>query len=47
MKKPKKRHTNIIPEGINRRDIPFLKAKPMASKFILIVIIKEFRIYLN
>jgi len=44
MKKPKKRHTNIMPEGINRRDIPFLRAKPIASKFIMIVIIKELRI---
>jgi len=42
MKKPKKRHTNIMPEGINRRDIPFLKAKPMASRFK--VIIEELRI---
>jgi len=41
MKKPKKRHTNIMPEGINRRDIPFLKAKPMTSKFIVTVIIEE------
>ncbi|MEA3386328.1 MAG: hypothetical protein U9Q89_07785 [Thermodesulfobacteriota bacterium] len=37
MKKPKKRHTNIMPEGINRRDIPFLKTKPMASKFKVII----------
>jgi len=41
MKKPKKRHTNIMPDGINRRDIPFLKTKPMASKFIMTVIIEE------
>ena len=31
-----------MPEGINKRDINFLKTKPMASK--LIVIIKELRI---
>jgi len=37
MKKPKKRHTNIMPEGTSRRDIPFLRAKPIMSESIAIV----------